>query len=55
MAEVPRGVTSFTDRARGVLVDAHYEVRASNPAGLSAASARACSVYPLESPLARCG
>lgn len=55
VVELPRAATGYTDGARSVLVDAYYEVRASNPAGEGASSARACAVYPLESPLARCG
>lgn len=54
IGEVTSSQTSFVDRNRGPFIDYYYEVRAANPAGLGAASDRACIVYPIESPLARC-
>lgn len=54
IGDVPSTQTTYVDGGRGVLVDYHYEVRAWNPAHESAPSARACSVYPMETPLFRC-
>lgn len=51
---VSAGSTEFVDRWRGALLDYHYEVRAANPAGEGAPSARACAVFPWETFLARC-
>lgn len=54
VGEVPASTLRYSERAPGVLVDYHYEVRASNPSGEGAPSTRGCAVWPLESPLARC-
>lgn len=52
---VPHTATRFVDGFRGPFLDYHYEVRASNPAGEGASSARACYAFPLETALGRCG
>lgn len=54
IGEVHHAQRSFVDALQTPLFDHHYEVRAFNPAGEGAPSARTCVVWPTSTPLGRC-